>query len=234
MKSINTLKKVSFAILLTFVFSLSSVFAQNNTMYIMKRGAIVGKYTIGADVDSVIFYNPMIEEEEDFFTDTRDGKVYKYVQIGDQIWMAQNLAYRPSNGNYWAYDNSSSNVETYGYLYDWQTAKNVCPTGWHLPSEAEWAQLTNFVGSNPGTKLKAISGWSSGNGTDDFGFSALPVGARYYDGNFGLIGYFGYWWSSTEYDTNRAWHRAMSRYDSNVLMDYYGKSWGFSVRCLRD
>ena len=91
------------------------------------------------------------------FTDSRDGKTYKYVTIGKQVWMAENLAYAPSSGNYWAYHNNSSNVAKYGYLYDWQTSKNVCPTGWHLPTDEEWQELIDFAGGkdDAGTKLKA-------------------------------------------------------------------------------
>ena len=167
--------------------------------------------------------------------DPRDGKTYKTVKIGSQVWMAENLAYKPSSGNYWAYDNNSSNVAKYGYLYDWQTARNVCPTGWHLPSDAEWTQLENFVGSNPGTKLKAKNGWSSnGNGTDDYGFSALPGGYRGSNGEFYDIGSDGYWWSSTEGNANNVWGRRMNYDYSNVRRYDYVKSWGFSVRCVRD
>jgi uncharacterized protein (TIGR02145 family) len=167
--------------------------------------------------------------------DPRDGKTYKMVKIGKQIWMAENLAYKPSSGNYWAYENDNSNVAKYGYLYDWQTAKNVCPTGWHLPSDAEWNQLTNLVGSNPGTKLKAKSGWSSnGNGTDDYGFSVLPGGSRGDSAKFYGIGYYSYWWSSAENSTIDAWYRTMIYNYSDVYREYYDKEWGFSVRCLRD
>ena len=167
--------------------------------------------------------------------DPRDGKTYKTVKIGNQVWMAENLAYQPGNGNYWAYDNISSNLARYGYLYDWQTAKIVCPTGWHLPSDAEWTQLTDFMGSNPGTKLKAKSGWNdNGNGTDDYGFSALPGGYRYYGGTFSFIGNGGVWWSSNEYGTIYAWSRIMYYYGSNVHGYGDGKALGFSVRCVRD
>lgn len=169
------------------------------------------------------------------FTDPRDQKTYKYVTIGKQVWMAENLAYEPSNGKYWAYGNDEGKVAKYGYLYDWQTAKNVCPTGWHLPSDAEWDQLTGFVGSNKGTKLKAKSGWSSnGNGTDDYGFSALPGGYRYANGTFGYIGYEGYWWSSTEYGPDIVGTRYMRYNYGTVSRSHLSKSWGFSVRCVRD
>lgn len=169
------------------------------------------------------------------FTDPRDQKTYKYVTIGKQVWMAENLAYKPSNGNYWAFWNDEGNVAKYGYLYDWQTAKNVCPTGWHLPSDAEWDQLTGFVGSNEGTKLKAKSGWSSnGNGTDDYGFSALPGGYRLGNGSFYRIGYYGDWWSATELNATTAWGRSMIGDNSDVGRNSNNKSWGFSVRCVRD
>lgn len=164
------------------------------------------------------------------FQDPRDNKTYIIVKIGNQVWMAENFAYKPHSGNYWAY----RNVAEYGYLYDWQTARNVCPTGWHLPSDAEWTQLTDFVGSNPGTKLKAKSGWSNNsNGTDDYGFSALPGGFRS-SGLFGSVGSYGYWWSSTERDATNAWRRYMGYDLGYVDRSTINKSYGYSVRCVRD
>jgi uncharacterized protein (TIGR02145 family) len=157
--------------------------------------------------------------------------------------MAENLAYKPSSGNYWAYDNNQSNVAKYGYLYDWQTACNVCPTGWHLPSDTEWTQLTEFVGGKVGTKLKAKSGWSrNGNGTDDYGFYALPGGARdgWY-GSFYSIGLYSTWWSSSVILTKKnlpvtdlAWRRYMVSHRSNVSRSDTYEGWGLSVRCVRD
>ena len=174
------------------------------------------------------------------FTDPRDGKVYQTVTIGNQEWMAENLAYEPSSGNYWAYDNDNSNVETYGYLYDWETALDVCPTGWHLPSDAEWTQLTDYLGgeSVAGGKLKetGTTHWNSPNtgATNETGFTALPGGFRNNSGTFLKIGDYGYWWSATEVSATNAWNRVMY-YDYSVVFRYsnYKEFW-YSVRCVRD
>jgi len=83
------------------------------------------------------------EKDETTFTDSRDGKSYKTVKIGDQTWMAENLNYEISDS--WCYDNNSSNCNTYGRLYTWVTAQNVCPSGWHLPSRDEWNILFEYL-----------------------------------------------------------------------------------------
>ena len=90
------------------------------------------------------------------FTDSRDNNTYTWQKIGGQVWMTQNLAYKPSTGNYWEYDNDLANVATYGYLYDLETAKASVPQGWHLPTEAEWGVLRDFVGKDGAAgKLKS-------------------------------------------------------------------------------
>ncbi|MEZ5084263.1 MAG: FISUMP domain-containing protein [Bacteroidales bacterium] len=151
------------------------------------------------------------------FTDPRDGKVYQTVIIDNQEWMAENLAYAPSSGNYWAYDYDVTNVETYGYLYDWETALVVCPTGWHLPSDEEWMELEmalgmsqaeageiGWRGTNEGSKLAVNVGlWKDGalENDPDFGtsdFRALPGGYRYSGVEFLEFGYSGLWWTATE------------------------------------
>jgi uncharacterized protein (TIGR02145 family) len=124
---------------------------------------------------------------------------YKTAEIGDQTWMAENLDYYVAGSK--CYNDDPANCTKYGRLYDWETAKNVCPSGWHLPSDAEWTELTAFAGSSStaGTKLKATSGWNlSIGGSDDHGFSALPGGRCNSGGTFYGVGDQGYWWSSNE------------------------------------
>ena len=174
------------------------------------------------------------------FTDTRDGKVYRTVKIGEQVWMAENLAYKPSSGNYWAYDNKADNIAVYGYLYDWETAKKVCPTGWHLPSDAEWTELTDYLGGEvvAAGKLKetGTTHWNSPNegATNETGFTALPGGGYYGVGTFYDIGDGGNWWSATEFGATIAWDRNMNKDDTFVDSRGLDKELGYSVRCVRD
>ena len=186
------------------------------------------------------------------FTDPRDGKTYKTVKIGNQVWMAENLNYYTNSGSY-CYDDKISNCEKYGRLYDWKTAKKVCPAGWHLPSDDEWKELemalgmsqaeadnTAYRGTNEGSKLAGnASLWADGLLENDAefgtsGFTALPGGGRYVDGDFYGIGSYGDWWSATEGDANYAWSRGLGYFDSNVNRGDCYKDLGFSVRCLRD
>jgi uncharacterized protein (TIGR02145 family) len=178
-------------------------------------------------------------KKETSFTDSRDGKVYKIVKIGDQVWMAENLNFDCPKSK--CYDNDPKNAEKYGRLYDWETAKKACPSGWRLPSKEEWDGLVDFAGgeNTAGKKLKAESGWNddegkSGNGTDNYGFSALPGGSGYSDGSFSNVGDGGYWWSATEYNAYNAYYRLMCYDDSNVIRSYGNKSYLYSVRCVQD
>jgi len=159
---------------------------------------------------------------------------YKTVKIGDQTWTAENL--KIQTGRSWCYENNSSNCDKYGRLYDWNTAMNICPTGWHLPTRQDWNILVDYAGgsSSAGKKLKAASGWnSSGNGTDSLGFSALPGGYRSADGYFGSASGYGCWWTATEYTSGNAYYRYMDfNYD---YVDEDGNDEGYgSVRCVKD
>jgi len=219
----------------------------------------------------------------DPFTDSRDGNVYNTFQIGDQCWMAENLKYLPAvvgpgTGSntapyYYVYGyngtdvnaaKATANYQNYGVLYNWSASLTACPTGWHLPSDAEWTQLVDYVVAQGFPNSNVINGagnalkscrqvnsplggecnttehprWNSHSthhGFDEFGFSALPGGYRSTNGNFTAIGNYGYWWSSTEYSSTLAWYRGMYYSYGLVGRNYYfNKTYGFSARCLRD
>ncbi len=140
----------------------------------------------------ILFVLSSCSDRFDSFTDSRDGQTYNTDKIGGQVWMAENLAYKPNDGNYWAYDNDDANVAVYGYLYDWETAMNACPEGWHLPSETEWSKLTNYLGEDvAGDKLKepGSAHWENPLALAVYQtmFAALPGGLRYSNGDFGSI-----------------------------------------------
>jgi len=189
-------------------------------------------YTVTGDITLYAVWFPFFGTN---FCDTRDGQRYKIATIGEEVWFAENLNYNAEGSK--CYNNDPANCEKYGRLYDWSTAMTLCPSGWHLPSDDEWDALITAVGgsSNAGTKLKATSGWSSnGNGTDDYGFSALPGGDGYSDGGFINVEDYGDWWSSTEYDSYYAYGRSMGYNDGIVYRLNNDKSFLFSVRCLQD
>jgi len=169
------------------------------------------------------------------FCDERDGKEYVYVTIGEQIWMAENLDY-----NAGCYNNSYCTAYGIGRLYNWATAKDVCPKGWHLPSKAEWDILAAYIKSDKNCNsncdakhLKAISGWSgNGNGLDSYGFSAVPSGFIYSNSNFVNIGQ-GHWWFASEQNNSGAYSLLMSVEDGTKC-DGYDKSLLFGVRCVHN
>ena len=169
------------------------------------------------------------------FKDSRDGKTYKSVKVGGKTWMAENLNFAAEGSK--CYGNDAGNCEKYGRLYDWATALKACPAGFHLPSDDEWTALTDAVGgsSTAGTKLKSAEGWNNnGNGTDDYGFGALPGGIGNSDGDFSGAGNSGYWWSATEINARIAWYRGMFYDVENVRRNIYIKAYLFSVRCVQD
>jgi len=172
------------------------------------------------------------------FTDSRDGTTYKKVTIGSQVWMAENLNYDvPDNAADVCYNNSPANCTIYGKLYNWAAATTICPSGWRLPSQADWEVMTAYTGgtNTEGTKLKAASGWSNnGNGTDDYGFSALPGGVGYSDGAFNYGGDYGTWWSASENGADSAYYRHMHSNEKNAGWRSRDKGYRLSVRCLQN
>ena len=188
-------------------------------------------------------FNPDIDYGT--MTDERDGKVYRTVKIGNQVWMAENLNYYDStNLNIkeasWCYGKSdnkdSSTCDVTGRLYTWAAAITVCPSDWRLPSDADWDSLFSVVGGRSGGRnLKSLTGWyGDGGGTDSFGFSAIPGGHKYDGGAFFSVGIYAYFWSSTEREDGKV--RGMSLYYSYDDMTPYiiDKNVAYSVRCVRD
>jgi uncharacterized protein (TIGR02145 family) len=198
-----------------------------------------------------------------------DGNVYTSVTIGTQVWMAENLkTTRYRNGDLigtttpatldisaeatpkyqWSYDGDDSNVAIYGRLYTWWAvtdSRNVCPTGWHVPSYTEWDTLYYFLGSRnsnadvAGNKLKetGTTHWQTPNedATNETGFTALPGGARYDDGSFAMMGYQSDWWSSTERPMMWDAYLWYVQVDLSILVaSSSSKKIGISVRCIKD
>jgi len=189
-----------------------------------------------------------------------EGFVYDTVVIGSQVWIKQNLRvskYRngdsiPTNlsNTQWQnttsgacaiYNNTSANDSIYGKLYNWYAVadpRGLCPTGWHAPSDAEWTTLVNFLGGSSvaGGKMKAVSSlWIPPNtgATNSSGFTGLPGGVRGNIGSSGM-GYYGYWWSSTQYSSADAGIRPLNHSIASSYQTYGNKAGGLSVRCVKD
>jgi uncharacterized protein (TIGR02145 family) len=165
------------------------------------------------------------------------GRTYRTVTINGVTWLAENLDYG-STGVYYNNDESTYgwNGLKYGKLYTWDEAVAAANeiSGWHLATAAEWDALADAVGgkSVAGTKLKSSTGWSSGNGTDDFGFAAFPAGYQY-SGYFVNLGSNAYFWTATETSSSYAYNRYFSTGASMGSYSYY-KSRGYSVRLVKD
>jgi len=191
-----------------------------------------------------------------------DNNNYSVVKIGTQTWMAENLkATKYSNGNiienvtdsilwsglssaaYCDYNNSSAIANVYGRLYNWYAvndSRNLCPTGWHVPTDAEWTVLTTYLGGEniAGGKLKSTGTefWKSPNfgASNETGFTALPAGYRFGSGSFSNIYNYTYWWTNTEANSTDAYYRFVYYQIANVYRNSLFKSNAYSVRCLKN
>jgi len=194
------------------------------------------------------------------FIDSRDGKTYNTVLIGEQCWMAENLNIgemingteeMTNNGVIERYcqENNSANCDEYGGLYQWnemmqytttQGVQGICPDNWHLPTDGEWTTVTNFLGGIDvaGGKMKEIgtAHWRSPNtgATNESGFTALPGGSRQTTGSMGYMGDDGCFWSSTEFNASAGNYRLLRYNFNNVGCYSFIKNKGYSVRCLQD
>ena len=172
------------------------------------------------------------------FTDSRDNQSYKLVKIGNQVWMAQNLNFNTGK-DCWCYEETSDNCKLYGRLYSWDATLDACPEGWHLPSDTEWDELKLFIKKEypltVGTTMKTTNGWDfNGNGTNIFGFAALPGGYRNNDEAYNLGGNSCFWWSATAKDANYAWARHL-KFNYPFLNRFRGnKKFGFAIRCVKN
>jgi len=220
-------------------------------------------FIVACGGDSSSSSSENLNVDEDFLIDTRDGQTYKTVKIGSQTWMAENLNYKIVNSS--CYEDKVENCDEYGRLYTWAAAmdsvgkwssngkgcgykkdcspsypvQGVCPQGWHLPQKSEWMELffTEGDSATAGVKLKSSTGWfDNGNGTDVFGFSALPAGIRLKSKGFIDIGRAAHFWTSDIETDNHYVYRVDLNYNSDFaeVNDKGERDAKRSVRCVKD
>lgn len=192
-----------------------------------------------------------------------EGNIYDLVYIGTQVWMADNLKttkFRDGSdipnvtesddwieladpGYCWYGNDEETYGNTYGALYNWYAvadAKGLCPTGFHVPTDDDWTTLITFAGGDAaaGGKLKekGTTHWTAPNteANDDYEFKALPAGRRSDEGYFWYIGTGTRWWSSTQFDETYAWSRDASYDNAGIQRDFKTKTYGMSIRCIKD
>lgn len=206
------------------------------------------KFTIIILVAFSLVFTPLVSQQiivnkdTGFFTDARDNQIYKWVKIGTQVWMAGNLNYVTPKG-FSCYNYDTAFCKTYGKLFEWNSAPKACPSGWHLPTNAEWKVLSDFLDDQAGEKLKEF-GTKHWNGPDavvrgDSGFNALPAGYKGVDQNgrpfHAGLGYFAYFWSSsTATPAAKGWARYLSYLDDELHRFEEWKVFGYSVRCIKN
>jgi uncharacterized protein (TIGR02145 family) len=197
----------------------------------------------------LLFFTQSIAQTKGSFTDSRDGKLYETIQIENKTWMAENLAYKASD-NCWTYNNNASNARKYGYLYNWETANNVCPDGWRLPTKDEFGDLVLRYGGDKYDKTRIYSGPAAHDALKKGGKSGLNLlkaGRRDQGGDFREIGKGSFFWSSTEYELkhsayylgiNECVQKDKSEFfykiSPCVLVSYAVKQKGGYVRCIKE
>ena len=196
--------------------------------------ALLGYYTfIGGDIS--IFEREAVPKDA-------EGYIYETVEIGDQVWFAENLKTAEySAGESWCYEDDDENCEVYGRLYDWEAASVACPEGWVLPSDEDWQKLESYVDDDEmfGAKLKSLDFWELNEeevefkGLDEYGLALLP-GGQYVEGYFYELGNAAFFWTSTAQDTGPAWNRSMRSESNEITRSLFGPEHAFSVRCVKE
>jgi uncharacterized protein (TIGR02145 family) len=275
------MKKV--ALIIAGIALLGGIANAQDTMYVHQQGGTITKIAVNK-IDSIVFNEttitapPLGTVTYGSMTDGESNS-YKTVTIGTQTWMAENLKVTKYNdgstipnvtdatiwsnlttGAVCTYNNTTNadTIRTYGRLYNWYAVNTgkLCPTGWHVPSDAEWSTLDAYLNANGydydgsttddaiAKSMASITGWASVSQTGDIGnnpsinnksgFTALPGGVRSYDGAFNDIGGSGYWWSASENGTSNAYGRNLLYNRNSLNNNYNNEVDGFSVRCLRN
>lgn len=240
---------------------------KTTTLLFFVLGAIL---LAGCDPETI---DPNPKEADGTFKDVRDQHVYKYINIGNQTWMAENLHYLPavdSSGSisatlplYYVYDYEGTslhdawlhpNFSPYGVLYNWPAASTACPAGWHLPSDAEWTALTNYLidegygfegsGNDIGKSMASTSGWRDtptkghiGNvqGTNNrSGFAAVPGGVVRESYRFDALTFSANFWTSSAFNDTYFWIWQLYAFGDDCYQNYMPPSYGFSVRCIKN
>jgi uncharacterized protein (TIGR02145 family) len=245
----------------TLVSSGSSLATFNDTIKGLKGQTIYYLRAYATNSNGTGYGNPVAVTTIDTIISDVENNHYRIVQIGTQVWMAENLRttkfndgttilYVPDqqawgdllrDGYCW-YNNDVTNKIPYGAMYNWYavTSLNFTPPGWHIPTDVEWNTLTKFLGGATiaGGKLKETGTvhWASPNtgATNSTGFNALPGGARGNDGVFYIQTQYGYYWSSADSSPTQAWGTVFSYMDATDNLDPYDMKSGFSVRCIRN
>jgi uncharacterized protein (TIGR02145 family) len=261
-----------YLVLSLFLVAITQGQTTQDTLYVWKAGNLVIKQSIKpVDIDSITFKRPVVNIPQVtictqvWATKNLDVTTYSDGTLIPQVTDPTAWA-NLTTGAWCYYSNDAGNNATYGKLYNWYAAvgiydaaslanatlrKKLAPTGWHVPTDAEWSSIINCLDPTAdggwnylnvaGGKMKetGTTHWNSPNqdASNSSGFSGLPGGCRYYDGSFDSIGYVSYWWSSSvisAFNTTEAWYRVLKNYDGDAHGNFYNKEAGFSVRCLRD
>jgi len=182
------------------------------------------KYILG--FLTIVLSASLFAQKSGTFADTRDGKTYKTVVIGTQTWFSENLNYADKSS--WHYKNDSVTGKKYGRLYNYESAKSSCPSGWHLPNRMEWDTLINNTGGPDEAGIN-LSQWRPA-----IGFKALYGGRRHSSGEYFYLDQFGFFWTSSESDKYNAFAATINPGAKTIKINSYDRWAGYSVRCIKN